>query len=174
MTLVRWLETASQKTSNEVPDGWLLGSWPETGFDESVRANRQGNLYAGSSRSTTVREPAAVRDDRIVWEFLGPGNRCPPVVREPLGLVVKLDRERNQSLREQGRQGEAVIHTAMIKRVRPIFAVFIESLLNRRLYGGNCQSMTLTSHAAYAASRISSNLRASTKQFGWLQAPATN
>jgi hypothetical protein len=31
----------------------------------------------------------------------------------------------------------------------------------------------MTSHAAYAASRISSNLKGSTKQFGWLQAPAT-
>jgi hypothetical protein len=30
------------------------------------------------------------------------------------------------------------------------------------------------SHAAYAASRISSNLKGSTKQFGWLQAPARN
>jgi hypothetical protein len=32
----------------------------------------------------------------------------------------------------------------------------------------------MTVHAAYAASRISSNLKGSTKQFGWLQAPATN
>jgi len=31
----------------------------------------------------------------------------------------------------------------------------------------------LTSHAAYAAGRISSNLKGSTKQFGWLQASAT-
>jgi hypothetical protein len=30
----------------------------------------------------------------------------------------------------------------------------------------------MTSHAAYAASRISSNLKGSTKQFGWLQASA--
>ena len=32
----------------------------------------------------------------------------------------------------------------------------------------------MTSHVVYAASRISSNLKGSTKQFGWLQAPATN
>ena len=31
-----------------------------------------------------------------------------------------------------------------------------------------------TSRAAYAASRISSNLKGTTKQFGWLQAPATH
>jgi hypothetical protein len=31
----------------------------------------------------------------------------------------------------------------------------------------------MTSHAAYSASRISSNLKGSTKQFGWLQASAT-
>jgi hypothetical protein len=31
----------------------------------------------------------------------------------------------------------------------------------------------LTLQAGYAASRISSNLKGSTKQFGWLQAPAT-
>ena len=30
-----------------------------------------------------------------------------------------------------------------------------------------------TAHVVYAANRISSNLRGSTKQFGWLQAPAT-
>jgi hypothetical protein len=32
----------------------------------------------------------------------------------------------------------------------------------------------MTLHAGYAASRISSNLQGSTKQFGWLQAPAAN
>jgi hypothetical protein len=32
----------------------------------------------------------------------------------------------------------------------------------------------MTLHAGYAASRISSRLKGSTKQFGWLQAPATN
>jgi hypothetical protein len=32
--------------------------------------------------------------------------------------------------------------------------------------------MTFNSHAAYAARRISSKLNGSTKQFGWLQAPA--
>ena len=42
----------------------------------------------------------------------------------------------------------------------------------RLLYGSNRQRMTL--HAGYAASRISSNLKGSTKQFGWLQALATN
>jgi hypothetical protein len=31
----------------------------------------------------------------------------------------------------------------------------------------------MTLHAGYAASRISSKLNGSTKQFGWLQAPAT-
>jgi hypothetical protein len=31
----------------------------------------------------------------------------------------------------------------------------------------------MTSHVAYAASRISSKLKGSTKQFGWLQVPAT-
>jgi hypothetical protein len=31
----------------------------------------------------------------------------------------------------------------------------------------------MTLHAGYAATRISSNLNGSTKQFGWLQAPAT-
>ena len=31
----------------------------------------------------------------------------------------------------------------------------------------------MTLHAGYAASRISSNLKGSTKQFGWLQALAT-
>jgi hypothetical protein len=31
----------------------------------------------------------------------------------------------------------------------------------------------MTVHAAYAAGRISPNLKGSTKQFGWLQAPAT-
>jgi hypothetical protein len=31
----------------------------------------------------------------------------------------------------------------------------------------------MTLHPAYAATRISSNLKGSTKQFGWLQAPAT-
>jgi len=35
--------------------------------------------------------------------------------------------------------------------------------------GSNRQPMTF--HASYAASRISSNLKDSTKQFGWLQAP---
>jgi hypothetical protein len=39
------------------------------------------------------------------------------------------------------------------------------------LHGNNRQPMT--SHAVYAASRISSNLKGSTKQLGWLQAPAT-
>lgn len=34
-------------------------------------------------------------------------------------------------------------------------------------------SMTFDSHAAYAARRISSKLNGGTKQFGWLQAPAT-
>src|SRR5258708_12582511 len=33
--------------------------------------------------------------------------------------------------------------------------------------------MTLTALAAYAATRISSNLKGRTKQFGWLQASAT-
>ena len=33
--------------------------------------------------------------------------------------------------------------------------------------------MTFNSQAAYAARRISSKLNGSTKQFGWLQAPAT-
>ena len=32
----------------------------------------------------------------------------------------------------------------------------------------------MTLQAGYAASPISSNLKGSTKQFGWLQAPATN
>jgi hypothetical protein len=32
----------------------------------------------------------------------------------------------------------------------------------------------MTLHAGYAESRISSKLKGSTKQFGWLQAPATN
>ncbi len=32
----------------------------------------------------------------------------------------------------------------------------------------------MTLQAGYAASRISSKLKGSTKQFGWLQAPATN
>jgi hypothetical protein len=40
------------------------------------------------------------------------------------------------------------------------------------LHGGNRQPMA--SHAAYAASRISSNLKGSTKQFGWLPASTTN
>jgi hypothetical protein len=40
-----------------------------------------------------------------------------------------------------------------------------------RLPGSNRQPMTF--HASYAASRISSNLKGSTKQFGWLQASAT-
>ena len=31
----------------------------------------------------------------------------------------------------------------------------------------------MTLHAGYAASRISSNLKGTTKQFGWLQAAAT-
>jgi hypothetical protein len=31
----------------------------------------------------------------------------------------------------------------------------------------------MTSHVVYAASRISSNLKGSTKQFGWLQGSAT-
>ena len=34
--------------------------------------------------------------------------------------------------------------------------------------------LPLTARAAYAASRISSNLKGTTKQFGCLQAPATN
>ena len=33
--------------------------------------------------------------------------------------------------------------------------------------------LPLTARAAYAASRISSNLKGTTKQFGWLQAAAT-
>jgi hypothetical protein len=33
--------------------------------------------------------------------------------------------------------------------------------------------LPLTARAAYAASRISSNLKGTTKQFGWLQATAT-
>jgi hypothetical protein len=33
--------------------------------------------------------------------------------------------------------------------------------------------LPLTARAAYAASRISSNLKGTTKQFGWFQAPAT-
>jgi hypothetical protein len=41
----------------------------------------------------------------------------------------------------------------------------------------NCRypegSQPMTLHAGYAASRISSKLNGSTKQFGWLQAPAT-
>lgn len=45
----------------------------------------------------------------------------------------------------------------------------------RRLHGSNCQPMTFDrARAAYAASRISSNLKRNAKQFGWLQAPATN
>jgi hypothetical protein len=40
-----------------------------------------------------------------------------------------------------------------------------------QLHGSNCQQITCR---RYAASRISSTLRDSTKQFGWLQAPATN
>ena len=32
----------------------------------------------------------------------------------------------------------------------------------------------MTLYPGYAATRISSNLNGSTKQFGWLQAPATN
>jgi hypothetical protein len=32
----------------------------------------------------------------------------------------------------------------------------------------------MTLHPGYAATRISSNLNGSTKQFGWLQAHATN
>jgi hypothetical protein len=40
-----------------------------------------------------------------------------------------------------------------------------------RLHPSNRQPMPLTSHAAYAASRISSNLKGSTKEFGRLQAP---
>ena len=43
--------------------------------------------------------------------------------------------------------------------------------LDGRLPGRDRQPMTL--HAGYAASRISSKLRGSTKQFGRLQAPAT-
>jgi hypothetical protein len=39
---------------------------------------------------------------------------------------------------------------------------------------GNPEAIgTLTFHAGYATSRISSILNGSTKQFGWLQAPAT-
>src|SRR6267378_1145549 len=42
-----------------------------------------------------------------------------------------------------------------------------------RLHGSNRQPITLIARAAYAASRISSNLKGTTKQFGWLQASAT-
>jgi len=48
-----------------------------------------------------------------------------------------------------------------------------ESALNSRVVGYRKQLPHITLHAGYAASRISSNLRGSTKQFGWLQAPAT-
>src|SRR5882724_4749834 len=42
-----------------------------------------------------------------------------------------------------------------------------------RLHGSNRQPITLIARAAYAASRISSTLKGTTKQFGWLQASAT-
>src|SRR3984885_9434987 len=46
--------------------------------------------------------------------------------------------------------------------------------MDSRLYGSNRQPMTFDlARAGYAASRISSTLKGSTKQFGWLQAPAT-
>jgi hypothetical protein len=41
------------------------------------------------------------------------------------------------------------------------------------LHGSNRQPMTFDLDVVYAASRINSNLKGSTKQFGWLQAPAT-
>jgi hypothetical protein len=43
-----------------------------------------------------------------------------------------------------------------------------------QLHGSNRDPLTLTSHVVYAASRISSNLKGSTKQFGRLQAFATS
>ena len=43
------------------------------------------------------------------------------------------------------------------------------------MYGRPTKAIgTLTFHAGYATSRISSILNGRTKQFGWLQAPATN
>ena len=42
------------------------------------------------------------------------------------------------------------------------------------MYGRQTEAIgTLTFHAGYATSRISSILNGRTKQFGWLQAPAT-
>src|ERR1700730_15729171 len=50
-------------------------------------------------------------------------------------------------------------------------AAFRRSLMDGRLHRSNRHPMTL--HPGYAATRISSNLNGSTKQFGWLQASAT-
>lgn len=60
--------------------------------------------------------------------------------------------------------------------IKPHTAVFRAGFIYRtcrRLHESNCQPMTMTSHPSYAARRISSNLNGSTKQFGWLQPPAT-
>jgi hypothetical protein len=50
----------------------------------------------------------------------------------------------------------------------PTDALVMTGLANFRVVGSNRQPMTLS--ARYAASRISSNLKGSTKQFGWLRA----
>jgi hypothetical protein len=42
-----------------------------------------------------------------------------------------------------------------------------------RLRGSDPQPVTFGLLGVYAANRINSNLKGNTKQFGWLQAPAT-
>jgi hypothetical protein len=64
------------------------------------------------------------------------------------------------------------VHKAHIQAFS--FECFWEFLgLERRIDEPVANLLHLTARAAYAASRISSNLKGTTKQFGWLQASAT-
>jgi hypothetical protein len=53
-------------------------------------------------------------------------------------------------------------------------ALVLSDRANFRIVGPGSKRQSMTLHAGYAVSRISSRLKGSTKQFGWLQAPATN